>query len=79
MSGLAAAQRGYDHDFIPRTQRTVEPPCHVSINEKADVPANAPLLVHDAMAHAGEARIQRIQQALEGFAFGFHLLLPAGV
>jgi hypothetical protein len=79
MSRLTAAQRGYDHDFISGTQRTVEPPCHVSIDEKADVPADAPLFIDDAMAHPRETRIERIQQTFEGFAFGFDLLLPAGV
>jgi hypothetical protein len=75
----AAAQRGYDHHFISGAQGTVESLGHFAIDEKADVLADAVLLVDDAVTHAGVARIERFQQSGQRFAFGLDLLLTAGV
>ena len=75
----AAAQRGYDHHFICAAQGAVELLGHFAINEKANVLADAALLVDDAVTHAGVARIERLHQPGQRFAIGFDLPLAAGI
>lgn len=52
---------------------------HCTVDEKADVLADAVLLVDDTVPHAGVARIEPLQQPGQRFAFGFDLPLTAGV
>ena len=75
----AAAQRGYDHHYVSGAQGAVESLGHFAVNEKPDVPADAVLLVHDAVPHAGITRVQHFHERGQRFGLGFDLPLTAGV